>query len=171
MRKFLVATAAAVSFLATPAIAQDVVAGPFDGTRVGVTLGTGGDDPFDFDGTTVGIDVGYDWDRGGAVFGIGAEYQTDLGDDFLDVNETALLARVGVKAGERALVYATGGYTRISSGSSPFEGITEDGFRVGGGAEFALGDGGTSLKIEERYLDYGNGANAWQTVAGLSFRF
>lgn len=171
MRKFLVATAAVVSFLATPAIAQDVATGPFQGARIGATIGTGGDDPFDFDGTTVGVELGYDWDLGSTVFGVGAEYQTDLGDDFLDVNETALLARVGVKAGERALVYATGGYTRISSGSSPFEGISEDGFRVGAGAEIALGDGGTSLKIEERYLDYGNGANAWQTVAGLGFRF
>ena len=171
MRKFLLAAAAALPFVvATPALAQDA-AGPFSGPRVGVTVGTGGDDIVDFDGATVGVDVGYDWDLGGAVFGVGAEYQTDLGDDFLDVNETALLARIGAKVGTNALVYASGGYTHLSSGSSPFGGVGADGFRLGGGVEFGLGNGGTSMKIEQRYLDYGSGANAWQTVAGLSFRF
>ena len=171
MRKFLLVAAIATSTLAAaPAFAQDA-ASPFSGARAGVVVGTGGDDIVDFDGATIGVDVGYDWDLGGAVFGIGAEYQTDLGDDFFDVNETALLARLGAKLGENALVYATGGYTHLSSGSSPFGGIGEDGIRVGAGVEFGLGNGGTALKIEQRYLDYGNGANAWQTAAGLSFRF
>ena len=172
MRKYLLAAAAAaLPFAAAPAFAQDA-ASPFSGARVGVTVGTGGDDIVDFDGATIGIDAGFDWDMGSAVFGVGAEYQTDLGDDFLDVNETALLARIGAKVGEKALVYASGGYTHLSSGSSPFGGVGADGFRIGGGVEFALGaTGGTALKIEQRYLDYGNGANAWQTVAGLGFRF
>lgn len=165
MRKLILAALAASAFVATPAMAAD-----FSGPRVGVTLGTGGDDPFDFDGTTVGIELGHDWDLGTAVVGIGAEYQTDLGDDFLDVNETALLARAGGKVSPNALLYVSGGLTRISDGASPFDG-GEEGFRIGAGGEFALGNGGTSLKIEQRYLDYGGGANAWQTVAGIGFRF
>jgi outer membrane immunogenic protein len=172
MRTFALAAAAAtLSLAATPAFAQDAAVSPFSGPRLGVTVGTGGDDVVDFDGATIGVDAGYDWDLGGAVAGLGVEYQTDIGDDFFDVNETAVLARIGAKAGERALVYASGGYTRISSGATPFGDNGADGYRIGGGAEFALGDNGTSLKIEQRYLDYGDGADAFQTVAGLSFRF
>jgi outer membrane immunogenic protein len=177
MRTLLTAAAAAaLTLAATPAFAQDAAsdaapASIFSGPRVGVVIGTGGDDIGDFDGSTISIDAGYDWDLGGAVFGIGAEYLTDLGDDFLDVNETALLARIGAKAGDRALIYATGGYTHIASGSTPFGGVGADGFRVGAGVEFALGDGGTSMKIEQRYLDYGSGANLHLTTAGISFRF
>jgi outer membrane immunogenic protein len=173
LNKLLLAAAAAtLSFAVTPAFAQDAApVSTFSGPRIGVTVGTGGDDVVDFDGVTVGIDAGYDWDLGGAVFGLGAEYQTDVGDGFLDVNESALLARVGVKAGDRALVYASGGYTHISSGATPFGDFGADGYRIGGGVEVALGDGGTSLKIEERYVDFGSGADGFRTVAGLSFRF
>jgi len=165
MRKIILAALALSSFVAAPAMAAD-----FSGTRVGATIGTGGDDPFDFDGTTVGLELGHDWDLGSAVVGIGAEYQTDLGDDFLDVNETALLARVGAKVGTNALVYASGGLTRISDGASPFD-DGEEGFRLGAGVELGVGNGGTTLKVEQRYLDYGSGANAWQTVAGVGVRF
>ena len=165
MRKFIVAALAASTLFAAPAAAAT-----FDGARVGATIGTGGDDPFDFDGTTVGVDLGYDWDLGQAVVGVGAEYETDLGDDFLDVNQTALTARVGGKVGENALVYLSGGLTRISDGASPFD-DGEEGFRLGGGVEFGLGGGNTSLRVEQRYVDYGGGANAWQTVAGVGVRF
>ena len=171
MRKLFAVAAAATTLLAAPAFAQDTAVSPFSGPRVGVTVGTGGDDFIDFDGATIGVDAGDDWDMGGAVVGLGVEYQTDLGDDFFDVNETALIARVGAKVGPSALVYVNGGYTHISSGATPFGDLGADGYRLGGGAEFALGGGGTALKLEQRYLDYGNGADAFQTVAGLSFRF
>ena len=165
MRKLIFAALAASTLIAAPAMAAD-----FTGPRVGATIGAGGDDPFDFDATTIGLELGYEWDLGGAVVGVGTEYQTDLGDLFLDINETALLARVGGKAGPNALLYVSGGLTRISDGISPFDG-GEDGYRLGGGVEFGLGNGGTSLKLEQRYLDYGGGASVWQTVAGVGVRF
>jgi len=171
MRKLLAVAAATVSVIATPAFAQDAAVAPFQGARAGIIVGTGGDDPVDFDGATIGVDLGYDWDLGGGVVGIGTEYQTDIGDDFFDANQTAIVARAGIKAGERALVYATGGYTRVSTGATPFGDFHADGYRIGGGVEIALGNGGTALKIEERYQDYGNGVDLFQTVAGLSFRF
>ena len=168
-RLIFAASAAAVGLCATPSYAQN--ASPFTGARIGVLAGTGGNNVIDFDEQTVGVDAGYDFDAGGVVVGLGVEYQTDLGNDFLDVNETALLARIGFKLGNNALVYATGGLTRISTGGTPFGKYHDGGYRVGGGLEFALGGGGTSIKIEERYLDYGRGFDAFQTVAGLSFRF
>lgn len=167
MQKFLLAaSAAALALGGAPAIAQD--AGTFTGARAGVLVGTGGNNVIDFDDQTIGVDVGYDFDAGGTVVGIGAEYQTDLGSDFLDYSETALLARVGVRAGTNALVYGTGGYTRIADSGVPFGGNGEDGYRVGAGVEFG---GPMSFKVEQRYSNYGRGADGWQTVAGLNFRF
>ena len=174
MRKsFFAASAAALITISTPVLAQGTT-DTYTGPRIGVVIGSGGDDLFDFDGQTIGVDAGYDFEFGGgkAVAGIGVEYQTDLGDDFFDVNETAILGRAGGKVlGSNALVYVSGGYTRISTGSSPFDGISEDGYRLGVGVEFPFGDRGPSLKIEQRYLDYGGGADVFQTAAGLSFRF
>jgi len=158
-----------LSMSATTAFAQN--ASPFTGPRIGVLIGSSGEKLFSFDNETIGIDGGYDFDVGGFVVGIGAEYQTDLGRDFFDINETALLARVGAVIGSSALLYATGGYTRISTGATPFGKFHEGGYRIGGGLEFALGGGGTSIKVEQRYFNYGRGLDGYQTVAGLSFRF
>ena len=169
MHKFIIAAAAAAT-LATPALAQETAA-PFSGPRVGVFVGAGGDDITDFDGTTIGVEAGYDWDVGeGGVVGLGLEYQTDLGDLAFDINEAAVLARVGAKVGSSGLVYFNGGYTRISAGATPFDKPGEDGWRLGLGGEFALG-AGPSLKLEQRYLHYGDGVHAHQTVAGVNFRF
>ena len=167
----IAAAAALLASVATPAFAQDTAASnSFTGPRVGVTVGTGGNKFVDFDGQTIGIDAGYDIDIGnGGVIGLGAEYQTDLGDDFLDINETALLGRIGGKAGNNALVYVTGGYVYVGNGATPFD-DGNDGYRVGLGAEFGLG-AGPAVKVEQRYFNYGNGADGWQTVAGVGVRF
>lgn len=167
MRNVILAVSvAALAIVAAPAAAQE--AGTFTGARAGVLLGTGGNNFIDFDDQTIGVDVGYDIDAGGAVVGIGAEYQTDLGGNFLDYSETAILARVGVRAGTNALVYGTGGYTRIADSGVPFGGSGEDGYRIGAGVEFG---GPLGFKVEQRYSNYGGGADAWQTVAGVNFRF
>ena len=164
MRKFiLAATVAALSLSAAPAFAQE--ASSFTGPRIAVNIGTGGDDFIDFDGQTVGVEVGYDFDAGGAVMGIGAEYQTDLGDDIFEFSESAIIARVGARVGSKALLFGTGGYTRLSDSAMPFGGNGADGYRLGVGVEFGR------FKVEQRYSDYGSGVNAWQTVAGLNFRF
>lgn len=171
MRKFVfAASVVALGLSATPAFAQSA-SSAFTGPRIGIIAATGGQHVIDFDEQTIGFDGGYDFDLGGAVAGFGVEYQTDLGRDFLDANQTAFLARIGAKIGDHALLYATGGYARLSSGATPFGKYHADGYLVGGGAEFALGGGGTSFKIEERYLNYGHSADAFQTLAGLSFRF
>jgi outer membrane immunogenic protein len=165
-------SALALTAAAAPAAAQDTATSIFNGPRIGFTVSTGGDDVIDDDGQTIGVDVGYDFDMGGAVFGIGAEYQNGVSGDLFDgVNETALIARVGGKMGDNALVYATGGLTRINTGDMPFSGPSDEGFRLGGGVEFGLGSQGTSVKLEQRYTDYGSGVNGWQTVAGVNFRF
>jgi hypothetical protein len=160
MRKLIVAALAASTLVAAPAAAAE-----FTGPRLGLTVGTGGDDIVDFDGQTVGVELGYDADLGNMVAGVGVEYQTDLGDDFLELNESAIVGRLGAKVGTGALVYGSAGYTRIGASGTPFGGTGADGYRLGLGAEFG------AFKVEQRYYDYGNNVDAWQTVAGLNFRF
>jgi hypothetical protein len=178
MRLFaLTAAAAALASVAAPAFAQDTTAtttatGTFTGLRAGGLVGTGGNKFVDFDGQTVGIDAGYDVEIGnGGVIGVGVEYQTDIGSNFLDVNESAVLARVGGLASANTLVYASGGYTRVSNGATPFNDNGEDGYRVGLGVEHRIGVSGLALKLEQRYLSYGHGVDAFQTVGGVGFHF
>ncbi|HEY0147948.1 MAG TPA: hypothetical protein VGB70_02995 [Allosphingosinicella sp.] len=174
MNKLTISLIGAASVLAaTPALAQDTATttGSFTGPRVGVTVGTGGDDFVDFDGQTIGVELGYDAEVNGVVAGVSVEYQTDLGDAFFDVNETALMFRAGGKVTPNALLYATGGLTVLNTGSTPFSGDSDKGARFGVGAEFGLGNSGALVKLEQRYYTYGNNTDAFQTVAGIGFRF
>lgn len=159
MKKILIAAVAAAG-LATPALAAN-----FTGPRVGVTIGIADDDIFGTDATTFGLEAGYDWQVGErAVVGLQAEYQNDFDGDY--GRELAFTGRIGGQAGENALVYIAGGYSNLDVGP-----ISLDGVRVGFGAEFALGDRGANLKIEQRYGNYELGAEAFQTLVGVGFRF
>jgi hypothetical protein len=162
---------AAAALFATPALAQETTPGPFTGPRAGITVGTGGNDFVDFDGQTVGLELGYDAELNGVVAGVGFEYQTDLGDEFLDINETAALFRIGARVGSTGLVYGTAGVSRINTGGSPFNGDSEVGVRAGAGVEFLFGASGTSFKLEQRYYNYADNVDSFQTVAGIGFRF
>ncbi|HEY0027315.1 MAG TPA: outer membrane beta-barrel protein [Allosphingosinicella sp.] len=161
MKKIALVAVAAASFaIATPAFAAG-----FTGPRVGATVGIAGDDFFDTGATTFGIEAGYDAEVGtNMVVGGQVEYQNDFDNDF--GHELAATARLGVKAGPNALVYATGGYTNFDLGS-----VHLDGYRVGAGAEFNLGTSGANLKVEQRYANYELGGELFQTVVGVGFRF
>jgi hypothetical protein len=172
MNRFTISLIGAASALfATPALAQTTTPGPFTGPYAGVTVGTGGEDIIDFDGQTVGLELGYDAELNGVVAGVGVEYQTDLGDEFLDINQTAATFRVGARVGPSALVYVTGGISVLNSGAVPFSGDSETGGLVGAGVEFLFGGSGTSLKLEQRYYNYADNVDAYQTMAGIRFRF
>lgn len=172
MNRFTISVIGAASaLLATPAFAQEITPGPFTGPRVGVTVGTGGDDFIDFDDQTVGVELGYDVELNGVVAGVGVEYQTDLGDLFFDVNETALLFRIGGRVGPSALLYGSAGISVLDSGSLPFSSDSEAGIRAGVGVEYALGGRGTSVKLEQRYFNFADNVDSFQTVVGVGFRF
>lgn len=158
MKKIVLAAAASLLF-ATPAFAAG-----FAGPRVGATVGIAGDDVFDTDSATFGIEAGYDWDLGKAVAGVQVEYQNDFDGDL--GHELAATARIGGKASENALIYVTGGYSRFDVG--PF---SLDGVRGGIGAEFNVGTSGANIKVEQRYANYELGAELFQTVVGVGFRF
>ncbi|EDL50141.1 outer membrane protein-like protein [Erythrobacter sp. SD-21] len=148
----------------------------YDVSKAGSTSDndTNANDDQSIDGLAYGVGAGYDFDAGGVVLGLEAEYvgstaetEYDMG-DFEDIGvgnvETGrdlyLGARVGVKANDDLLVYAKGGYTnatynfRNNDGTNEYEvDLDTDGFRVGGGLEYAL-SGNTFAKVEYRYSNY-----------------
>jgi outer membrane immunogenic protein len=181
---FLVGTA----FLPAVASAQDRA--PFTGPRVegmigydvlrsgeredGVNTGENEGDE-SIDGIAYGIGVGYDFNLGGAVVGVEAEYadssgkqefgETIDGTEFLGRIETGrdiyIGGRLGFTATPTTLVYAKGGYTNTTI-ESAFTGAANnsvdfntsvDGYRVGAGVEQMLGRN-VYAKAEYRYSNY-----------------
>ncbi|MBX7540845.1 outer membrane protein [Qipengyuania sphaerica] len=170
---------------ATPAMAQE--SENFDGFRLealaGYDVSQAGSSIDDdanpnndqsIDGLSYGVGAGYDFNAGGVVLGLEAEYtgstaETEFEDgDFEGIGlgnveagrDLYLGARVGVKAAPDLLVYAKGGYTnatfnlRSSDGTTEFDSdIDTDGYRVGAGIEYAL-SGNTFAKVEYRYSNY-----------------
>jgi outer membrane immunogenic protein len=183
MRKYLLAALLAGTIV-TPAFAQD--AGPFSGLRVeGIAgydrLGSSDDgDDETIDGVTYGVGAGFDFDLGGLVVGIDAEYSDSTGKkSYSEAGETATLktgrdiyvgGRLGFRAGPTTLIYGKAGYTNLALGGSfaeggvslKFDGET-DGWRLGAGVEQLFGPNAYG-KLEYRYSNYG-GYKA--SVAGL----
>jgi outer membrane immunogenic protein len=193
MGKFFVALLLAGT-IATPAFAQD--AAPFSGPRIEGIVGydrpdADGDNA---DGIVYGVGVGYDFRRGGAVFGVEAEANDSTADEcFTGVtvatDELCLDAgrdfyvggRVGAVVGPRALLYAKAGYTNArarlayedgTAATAPDFSISQnlDGLRVGAGVEFAVSPN-AYLRSEYRYSNYEAGFERHQVVGGFGFRF
>ena len=177
--------AGSILAVGTPAMAQD--SSNFDGFRLEALAGydvsqagstvdddSEADNDQSIDGVAYGIGAGYDFDAGGVVLGVEAEYAGSTGatdfetGDFEDIGignveagrDLYVGARAGVKASDDLLVYAKGGYTnatynfRSRDGETEFEtDLDADGYRLGAGAEYAL-SGNTFAKIEYRYSNY-----------------
>ena len=149
------------------------------------------------DGVVYGGAVGYDVQMGQAVLGAEAELTGSTtkdtardvlaADDRLDVKagrDIYLGGRVGFAVGDRALIYAKGGYTnaRINTHydapgvAGVKTGENLDGWRAGAGAEVKLG-GKVYAKAEYRYSNYGNAdgydinLDRHQVVGGVGIRF
>ena len=191
-RYFVVALLAGT--IATPAFAQN--APTFQGPRVEGQIGY---DSVDVegeasDGISYGVAVGYDLQRGGAVFGVEAEASDSSVDECVtgvDVATDELCAaagrdfyiggRIGAAVSPRVLVYAKAGYTNArvrldyedgtAATANDFSvGENLDGVRVGGGLEFAL-NSNAYLRTEYRYSNYEQGFDRHQVVGGIGFRF
>jgi outer membrane immunogenic protein len=189
MRKYLIAALLAGSF-ATPALAQDE--SPFTGFRVeGIVgydvlkSGDSDDDNVDtstddgdesLEGVNYGVGAGFDFDLGGVVAGVEAEYSDSSGeqeaDETLDgINFTSSVetgrdiyvgGRLGFRAAPRTLLYVKGGYTNTSieanyeTATDRFEFDTNaDGWRLGAGVEQLFGPNAYG-KLEYRYSNYNN---------------
>lgn len=184
---------AALALLAAPASAAD-----FNGPRVQVqggwdrpSYGQGVDDIFDQNrsGVNYGFGVGYDFALGSnLVLGVEANIDWTTADlEVTDGNNVAgidlgrdisTVARLGFKAGDKALVYALGGYTNLGvTGTARVGGTTilnetgnGDGFRLGAGVEVAVTDQ-LFGKLEYRYSNYSGDVSRNQVLVGAGFRF
>ncbi|MXO49692.1 outer membrane beta-barrel protein [Erythrobacter gaetbuli] len=168
-----------VSSAASPAFAQD--SKPFHGPWVAANIGydvfdADGSDEEDGsseDGIAYGVSLGYDYNFGNFVVGVEGE----IGDSSVSASETDVLEagdelalkagrdlyagiRLGVPVSDTLLIYAKGGYTNqrfnleyTLGGETESEGDNIDGYRLGAGAEVALGK--AFGRLEYRYSDYG----------------
>lgn len=179
MKKILAVAAFAASSVA-PAMAQDTGSN-FGGAKAGVVLGYDNvrfeidDASADRDGFLYGVTLGYDFDLGTAVIGVEGEYTDSTAKftvDDLDVTgDRAKLstgrdlyvgARVGFPLNPTLLAYAKAGYTNARAKLSYDDGAGNgfgvgdnlDGYRVGGGLEYAQDR--KFVRIEYRYSDYGS---------------
>lgn len=192
MRKLILAALAA-SAAATPAFAQDAT---FTGPRAEAIVGWDhvSDDSINNgsrDGVVYGGQLGYDYQTGKAVFGVEGEVTGSTakntangvlvaGDRLKSSTGRDLYAgvRAGFVVGERALIYAKGGYdnARFNSEYTSTTGTIEDhdtleGWRLGAGAELKLTDK-AYLKGEYRYTNYGGvSGERHQVLGGVGVRF
>ena len=189
MRKVVLAALLAGT-TAVPALAQDTSAfvGPrvegivgYDQLKSGDREGDGvdtGEDQGDetIDGVVYGVGVGYDFDLGGVIAGVEAEYTESSGKQDANevINDIAVASRVetgrdiyvggriGVPVTPSTLLYVKGGYTNTSieagyeTPSDRYElDSNVDGWRLGAGVEQKFGSN-LYGKLEYRYSNYTN---------------
>jgi outer membrane immunogenic protein len=197
----LAVSAFALAAFASPAFAQDDPDSSFTGPRAEAVVGwdkvdtnvPNGDSK---DGVVFGGAAGYDFQAGKAVIGFegeatgattkdsttglvvpGDSYRIKAGRDLY------VGGRVGFVAGDKALIYAKGGYTnarvstRYTSGATTTEGHDDlDGWRAGAGVEYKLSRN-IYAKGEYRFSKYGDidgtgvDVKRHQVVGGLGVRF
>jgi outer membrane immunogenic protein len=172
------ATAAALTVLAVPALAQDKTS--FSGPRIEALTGydsvhTNSNGLGKPDGLLYGAGVGYDIRRGNAVFGLDAE----ITDSTASVNTVAgpidatrdlyIGGRAGVLIGPKALAYVKAGYSnaRVEGAGLNQNG---DGLRLGAGLEYDLGNK-LFAKAEYRYTNYEQDVERHQLLGGVGVRF
>lgn len=193
MRKYALAALLA-GVIATPAFAQETP--NLSGFRI---EGLVGYDRADIenengDGVIYGVGVGYDFQSGGAVFGIEGEATNSTTDECVGdvvIQGDALCVgagrdlyvggRVGAVVGRNTLLYGKAGYTNArvrldyedgTAGTAAdfTDGTNLDGVRVGAGAQFGIGNN-AYLRTEYRYSNYQDGFDRHQLVGGFGFRF
>ena len=181
--------------IATPAMAQDeATSSPFQGPYVGVL---GGVDSASTEqdsalGVLYGGVVGYDFDLGGAVFGVEGEATGSTGKYCVADDEICVKAGRDLYAGVRlglvdgdTLFYIKGGYTNaelraeVTSGSTTVSvSDTGGGWRLGAGVETKVA-ANVSLRGEIRYShysidldqDFSASIERYQGLLGLNYRF
>ncbi len=178
MRILATTALALVAATATPAFAQD---GSFQGPRAEVT---GGWDRVEADGEgasgfVYGGAIGYDLQRGSAVFGVDAEVtgstakETEAGVTVKAGRDLYAGVRAGVVVAPSTLLYAKGGYTNgrvIGEAAGIRVADNLDGFRLGAGVERQFGQRFYG-KVEYRYSNYSQDVERHQVLAGLGIRF
>lgn len=178
MKTVIFAAMTAACVLATPAFAQDDT--PFSGPRVEALTGydsvhTNSNGLGKPDGVLYGAGIGYDLRAGNAVVGVEAELldstasRAVTGGDVDAARDIYIGGRVGVPVSTNLLAYAKAGYTNARINTPTFR-ENGDGWRVGGGLEYDLGNK-LFVKAEYRYSNYEQDVERHQAVAGVGVRF
>jgi outer membrane immunogenic protein len=175
MRSFVRLTAALAGCAAVPALAAEP---GFVGSHVAVVAGWDqtdvGPDLPPREGLVYGLAGGHDWAAGPLRLGVEGEFAGATAKAMVSggsqrVGRSFYVGgRLGVPLAAAVQLYAKGGYAN-GRFSGPVD-YTGDGWRIGGGGEFAF----TSrffLRTEFRYSDYGRRARGQQAVAMLGVRF
>src|SRR3954453_11191036 len=163
MRSLVTAAALAATAFAVPAMAQDNAAPAetsFSGPRVEGLVGWDRVQNHGHDsGVNYGVGAGYDFQRGGMVFGgeveaadsttkrcVGARTSVNPRVCARSGRDLYVGGRIGTVVGSRTLLYAKAGYDNSRIKASFDDGTTRahdgrnlDGVRVGAGAEYKLG--------------------------------
>ena len=158
MRKLAMAIAAASTVFAAPAFAQDATGEARVEVRGGGVFFEGTDE------ATVGVAAGYDFNLSDTLF-VGAEVSADK--ILLESTRVAFgfTGRAGVKAGDNAKLFATGGYT-----TSILEGL-DGNWHAGAGASFDVTEK-VYIKGEYRhYFENDNALGSDAVVAGVGIKF
>jgi len=179
--RFFAASALALAFIATPALAQDGDSS-FGGFHIeavgGVDDASGGGT--NNTGLTYGIGAGYDGDLGGAVIGVEVEGALSTvewcptGGVCVDAGRDLYAGvRAGKRIGDSGLIYLKGGYTNarvnITTGATTVFSDNLDGVRLGVGAEGHKGK--LLFRVEYRYSNYEQDFSRHQLVLGVGITF
>lgn len=162
MKNITMIFAAAAALTTTPAIAGNT--DNFDGFRLGVV---GGADEVigsvDFTDVVYGADGGYDVAvSDNVIVGVDASVTNPL-----EGNRTfSVGARAGLAITDNVMPYVRAGWTNYRWESN----VNLNGFTVGGGAEFALGENAYT-KVEYRYNDLALDVGTHIGLVGIGLRF
>jgi len=178
MKTVIFAAMTAALALSAPAFAQD--GGTFTGPRAEAIVGydavkTNSNGLGTPDGFLYGVGLGYDFDLGGAVFGVEAELADSttkrdvVGGTLESDRDIYVGGRVGLPIGTSTLAYVKAGYTNARLEAAGI-GENGDGVRVGAGLEHRL-SGNLFVKGEYRYSNYEGDIERHQLVGGLGLRF
>jgi outer membrane immunogenic protein len=171
--RVIFAAAALATVSATPAFGQS-----FNGGNVAALVGF---DHAEFagesgSGVLYGIGAGYDFQSGGAAFGIQLEAadattkNCDLGVCIRAGRDLYAGGRIGGVVNNKTLIYALAGYSNARVSVDGFGGESLNGIRGGLGVEHQPGNN-WFFRFEGRYTNYEQGFSRWQGVAGVGVRF
>jgi outer membrane immunogenic protein len=185
MKKFAIAGAAAALF-AVPAVANAQAWVQAEGGLDVVSVGGESESGFGY-----GVSAGYDMPLSGGMFvgiqGTVADSTTKqcasdvvaLGDELCvkTGRDLAAVVRLGTSVGENAKLYVLGGYTNARIRLTYDDGVTSDsigdngdGFRLGAGAQYALGTN-LFVKGEYRYSNYESDFSRHNVLLALGYQF
>jgi outer membrane immunogenic protein len=166
MKKVLIATMAALVAIAAPATAQTSFSGPRVEATAGVEDVINARETSDvIYGLNAGIDAPVSFNPNVRV---GVEVTTDqIFDRDRDIGANV---RLGYVFNDKYMLYGKAGYANYRNINAFNKGRELEGFRVGGGVEYALTPN-LYTKVEYKYSDFEGKAGKHGVAAGVGFRF